>query len=104
MEWIIVFLAVFHAVWLYMYVCKKIFFIKNRLWVEPVFAWYDLWIGLFWKKTPHLWYHVYLFVIPMLGFSIKIRKPSRKGKKHWFDFLEMSNTDVEEMMESMFED
>jgi hypothetical protein len=37
--------------------------------VKLIFAWYDLWIGLFWDKKKK-W--LYIFPIPMFGVVIKI--------------------------------
>jgi len=36
--------------------------------IRPVFAWYDLWIGLFvdWPKR-----RVYVFPVPMLGIMVE---------------------------------
>lgn len=38
--------------------------------IKLIFAWYDLWIGLFWDKNKK-W--LYFFPIPMLGIIIKFR-------------------------------
>lgn len=36
--------------------------------VEPIFAWYDLWIGFFWDGKKR-W--LYVFPLPMLGIVVK---------------------------------
>lgn len=39
-----------------------------RRWrVKPVFAWYDLWVGLFWDRHKRI---LYVFPLPMFGVKI----------------------------------
>ena len=38
--------------------------------VQMIFAWYDLWIGLFYDKKKK---YLYIFPIPMLGIVIKFK-------------------------------
>ncbi len=38
--------------------------------VEPLFAWYDFWVGLFWDRK-NRW--LYVLPLPCLGFVIKFR-------------------------------
>jgi hypothetical protein len=47
----------------------KLFKTKHRqIEIEPIVAWYDIWIGFYWDS-----YHekLYFFPIPMCGFVIK---------------------------------
>lgn len=37
--------------------------------VEPMFAWYDFWIGLFWDRQKRV---LYIFPVPMLGFKVSL--------------------------------
>lgn len=42
-----------------------------RVRVKPVFAWYDLWVGLFWdRKTRRL----YILPVPCVGVSLEFRR------------------------------
>jgi hypothetical protein len=38
--------------------------------VKPIFAWYDLWIGLFIDRQKHC---LYIFPVPMFGIKITWR-------------------------------
>jgi len=42
--------------------------------IKLIFAWYDLWIGLFWDKRKK-W--LYLFLIPMIGIIFQFEKKSK---------------------------
>lgn len=35
--------------------------------IKLIFAWYDLWIGIFWDKNKK---HLYIFPIPIVGIKI----------------------------------
>lgn len=39
--------------------------------VSPVFAWYDLWVGIFWARESR---KLYIFPIPMFGISVCFRR------------------------------
>lgn len=36
--------------------------------INPIFAWYDLWIGAFWDQNKR---RLYIFPVPMLGIVIQ---------------------------------
>lgn len=40
------------------------FKIWNHFKIKPMFAWYDLWVGLFVDVKKDCWY---IFILPMLG-------------------------------------
>lgn len=40
---------------------------RPRFRVRPMFAWYDLWVGVFWDRKQK---QLYVFPVPMLGFKI----------------------------------
>lgn len=39
--------------------------------MKVIFAWYDIWVGIFIDRKKHL---IYIFPIPMLGLVIKYGK------------------------------
>lgn len=41
--------------------------------VRPIFAWYDLWIGVFIDKPKR---RIYVFPLPCLGVVIQLRRPA----------------------------
>lgn len=40
--------------------------------IRPIFAWYDLWIGLFWDTKKR---RLYVFPVPMLGCLAQFKTP-----------------------------
>lgn len=46
---------------------KEIKLLKN---ISLLFAWYDIWIGLFVDKKKN---YLYIFPVPMLGLIIKLK-------------------------------
>jgi hypothetical protein len=43
--------------------------------IEPMFAWYDFWVGLFWDRKQRI---LYVFPIPMFGLKITMGKKESK--------------------------
>ncbi|RKD61692.1 hypothetical protein BJ928_107294 [Rhizobium sp. WW_1] len=41
--------------------------------IKPIFAWYDLWIGVFYDRLKR---RVYVFPVPMFGFYVDLTKGS----------------------------
>jgi hypothetical protein len=37
--------------------------------IKPIFAWYDLWVGVFYDRTKR---RLYVFPIPMFGFYVEM--------------------------------
>lgn len=38
--------------------------------IKPIFAWYDIWVGLFWDGTKR---RLYVFPIPCFGVVLQFR-------------------------------
>jgi hypothetical protein len=57
--------------------------LKYKSW-SPLFAWYDLWIGLFWDKKK---YWLYVLPLPMVGIIIKFESPAERDKRIYRDYL-----------------
>jgi len=39
--------------------------------IEPIFAWYDFWIGLFYDRKKRI---IYIFPFPTIGFKITLKR------------------------------
>ena len=46
--------------------------------VRPLFAWYDLWIGLFFDRHKR---RLYVFPLPMFGLMIDFPTPEREERE-----------------------
>ena len=44
----------------------------TRISIKPIFAWYDLWVGVFIDRAKR---RVYVFPVPMLGVVIQWGQP-----------------------------
>ena len=44
------------------------FQIADNFNIRPIFAWFDMWIGLFINQNKNIWY---IFPVPMLGLKIQ---------------------------------
>jgi hypothetical protein len=44
----------------------------GRVWIQPIFAWYDLWIGAYWDGARRV---LYLLPLPCVGIRIDFRHP-----------------------------
>lgn len=49
---------------------------KRRWKIKPIFAWYDLWVGVFIDRPKR---RVYIFPIPMFGLVIERCRVERSG-------------------------
>lgn len=38
--------------------------------IKPVFAWYDLWVGVYWDRHNR---RLYVMLLPTLGFVVLVR-------------------------------
>jgi len=38
--------------------------------IKPIFAWYDLWVGIFWDRHKH---HLYILPIPCIGVRLELK-------------------------------
>jgi len=39
--------------------------------VKPIFAWYDLWVGVFWDRSKR---RLYVFPVPCLGLVFQFKE------------------------------
>lgn len=47
--------------------------------IKPIFAWYDLWVGLFYDRAKR---RLYVFPVPMFGFYVERRPaPPSQGEE-----------------------
>ena len=44
--------------------------------IEPLFAWYDLWIGFYWDRRARV---LYVLPVPMLGVKISFGREVKDG-------------------------
>ena len=68
---------------------KKFF---RHLKIKPIFAWYDLWIGIFWDKKKK---NIYILPIPAIGLVLSIppKCPYCKSYMHPIDDVYAECTD-----------
>jgi hypothetical protein len=52
--------------------------------VEFLFAWYDLWIGIFWDKKKRA---LYILPLPMVGVVIKFQTTAERDKRIYRDWM-----------------
>lgn len=56
--------------------------IERRFWrwrVRLLFAWYDMWVGMYWDRD---WKRAYLLPLPMLGLCIDTAKRDYVWKRY----------------------
>lgn len=39
--------------------------------IQPIFRWYDAWVGLFWERKTHT---LYFFPFPFLGLKMEFQR------------------------------
>lgn len=53
--------------------------IVKRLFIKPIFAWYDLWIGAFIDTQKRI---LYILPLPMVGVKIRLLPAAKFGKEN----------------------
>ena len=44
---------------------------KTKIKIKFIFAWYDLWVGLFWDRNNK---YLYIFILPTIGIVLKFEQ------------------------------
>lgn len=44
---------------------------NKRMKIQPIFAWYDLWIGLYWDRTKR---RLYILPLPCIGLYVQFKE------------------------------
>lgn len=50
--------------------------------IEPIFAWYDLWVGAYWDKANK---RLYVLPMPCFGVVIDFARRSRDGQRRDYE-------------------
>ena len=45
--------------------------VSTKIKVQPIFAWYDAWIGIFWDRNSR---RLYILPIPCIGIMIEFKR------------------------------
>lgn len=46
--------------------------------IRPIFAWYDIWVGVFWDRAKR---RLYVFPVPMIGIVVEFWGAARQAPK-----------------------